>query len=240
MAFEECMSPSTIYNTLVQLLPLRFNLTCIEFLWTVDPELDNGFLWYNDEYIDQNTVGPLLEFRNLETFRTNIFASFERIDDHFIKRIASSCPNLKIFDLTATALKPKSKVTLQGLISLATLCGRLEFIGMYFSTKGVKDLSLETIPGNISTTHVGVGNSPISTRDVRGLAELMKILFPKLEEIIYEDNMYEDNSSDEDEESVLDDGQVMTGGVSPNANFGRWMLVMDLIKGPGNHHVIFT
>lgn len=240
MAFEECLLPITIYNTLVQLLPLRSNMTCIEFFWARDPELDSGFSSFNDEYIDQNTIGPLLEFRNLETFRTNIFASFKRIDDHFIKQIASSCPNLKIFDLGTAALTPKSKVTFQGLVSLATSCGRLEFIGMYFSTKGVGDFSLETIPGNISTTHLGVGNSPISTRDVRRLAELMKILFPKLEGIIYEDNMYEENSSDEDEESVLDDGQVMTGGVLPNTNFDRWMLVMDLIKASGNHHAMFT
>jgi hypothetical protein len=238
--FEKCLSPEDIRNVLLQLLPLQLTLTDIQFYWNWDPNHDWDFSSFNGNYIDQNTLAPLLEFQKLEKFQTNIFASFDRIDDHFIGRLASSCQNMKIFDLGTRSVKPRTQISLEGLVSLARSCKGLVEIGMYFSTRGIQDFCLDILQENRTTAVLAVANSIIRTNtDIQPLANFLKILFPNLEDIVYEQDIYEedDREDDDDGESDGDDEgvpQCRTGGVIIYPQH-RWNLVMDAIKDSRNH-----
>lgn len=213
---QESMSSDIVGDLLASLRPMG-NMKHILLLWSGGPQPASTTLSDSHDHIRPDTLSPLLGFPLLDTFRTNISASFEDIDDVFIGQIAAACPVLRIFDLATQGLNHTTKVTLHGLIQLCSSCYKLESLGLYFNIDGIHDLDLGSLPHISSTTNLAVGYTSIVRKDdVKPLADFICTLFPKLRRITFKVDM------------SVDYDPLHDASTEPH---GHWKSVIDILRG---------
>jgi len=129
--FDLPFAPDDIHQILASLLACQFTMKHINIRWLLDP--DGGIKLDDSDYISGITLAPLLEFSHLENFELNTLSSLRGIDDAFISKLASSCPNLVHLDFGSQgAVNLPMGTTLASLVTLANRCRLLQCIGLYF------------------------------------------------------------------------------------------------------------
>lgn len=198
---DDPLTSQILHYTLRRLLPSRLSLRQFIVDWSWNEEVTEwGDLDHNYNYIDAMTLGPLLEFPNIQTFEITLLGPLE-INDLFLQQLALSCPTLQRLDLGSQSPKQwRSKVTFEGLVHLAQLCMELKEVGMQFCVESIPDL--DDFPGNNNTTDLSVGCSPFDCRLQSAVACALKVLFPRLQRISVDGQLAE-----EDEEGPFSDAQ---------------------------------
>ncbi|TCD69592.1 hypothetical protein EIP91_007014 [Steccherinum ochraceum] len=140
--------------------------------------------------IDSNTFSPLLSLLHLRVFSYYGDLAVD-LDDHFIKNLASSCPQLEKFWLRADIpLHKRPRVTLAGLIPLAD-CSKLKklslAVDMILPAPEAFQEELESIHTNPHTPQLEIldihYHDSLNVTDVQGMCRLLKLLFgyPRLD-----------------------------------------------------------
>jgi hypothetical protein len=132
------------------------------------------------------------------------------MDDLFIHRLATSCPNLTRLDLGSDGVVSlPTRVTLEGLITLAKHCRRLQNVGLFVGCSDIQYWYERISQNNPETTHLSVGCSTVDVDDIDIMAKFLSKLFPVLKDICYQSKANLDSDDEAD---------------------GRWYSVLEMVK----------